>query len=196
MPDGYEIHGKTVRVFFYWEGQFCREPIGPPTEGNKAKAQRLAEIIRYEIDCDTFDYARHFPESPRVLNSTFGHYLDLWLTIKKNELAFSSYRGTESKSRVHIQPRWGQVQINSIDHLDLQEWIRNGLEKLHNKTIKEIVSIMRQVFVLYGTRHKSAFNPTTGITIRLPDQDDPDPFTLVEIKKILSTPLSGFRNST
>ncbi|WP_421865220.1 tyrosine-type recombinase/integrase [Motiliproteus sp.] len=188
MPDGYEVRKKTVRVYFYWEGELCRETIGPTTTKNIEQAKRLAKIIRYEIDSECFDYSRHFPDSPRVLNSTLGHYLDLLLAIKENELAFSSYRGIESKARNHIRPKWGAMQIKDIDHLDLQEWIRNDLKKLHSKTIKEIVSILRQVFVLYSTRNKTAFNPTDGITIRLPDAEDPDPFTLDEINKILSTP--------
>lgn len=35
---------------------------------------------------------------------------------------------------------------------------------------------------------KTAFDPTYGINIRLPDDEDPDPFTQSEIEKILSTP--------
>lgn len=45
--------------------------------------QTSATIIKYEIEAGTFDYARHFPESKRLLESRFGYYLDLWLAIKK-----------------------------------------------------------------------------------------------------------------
>jgi integrase len=54
--------------------------------------------------------------------------------------------------------------------------------------VREVVSIMRQTFDLYSTRNKRLFNPTKGIKIKLPDNPDPDPFTLEEINKILSTP--------
>ena len=59
--------------------------------------------------------------------------------------------------------------------------------KLHNKTVREIVSNMRQVFRLYRTRNKSAHDPTDGIAIALPDAEDPDPFTREEIDTLLST---------
>ncbi|WP_222433740.1 hypothetical protein [Pistricoccus aurantiacus] len=45
------------------------------------------------------------------------------------------------------------------------------------------------MFYLYSTRNKTAFDPTYGINIRLPDDEDPDPFTQSEIEKILSTPI-------
>jgi integrase len=80
---GVEIRKKSVRVYFYWEGQLCRETIGPPTDKNIQHAERLAQIVRYELDAGTFDYARHFPDSPRVQQTTFGYYLDLLLSIKK-----------------------------------------------------------------------------------------------------------------
>jgi integrase len=185
---GVEVRKRSVRVYFYWEGQLCREPVGPPTEKNIQHAERLAQIIRYELEAGTFDYARHFPDSPRVQQSTFGYYLDLLLSIKKNQLAYSSYRGDESKARVHIRPKWGDTQIEKIDHIDLQEWIQSDLARLHNKTVREVVSIMRQTFDLYSTRNKRLFNPTKGIKIKLPDNPDPDPFTLEEINKILGTP--------
>ncbi|EWG98532.1 Arm DNA-binding domain-containing protein [Halomonas sp. BC04] len=190
MADGIEVRGNTVRVYFRWQGELCREPIpGTATERNIEHARRLATIINYEIEAGTFDYARHFPESKRLAESTFGYYLDLWLAIKKNELAYSSYRGIASKSETHVRPRWGGTAADKIDHIELQDWIQKDLAKnLANKTIKEIVSIMRQTFRLYSTRNKQAFDPTMGITIRLPDDEDPDPFTQSEIEKILTTP--------
>jgi integrase len=65
--------------------------------------------------------------------------------------------------------------------------VQEDLARLHSKTIKEIVSIMRQTFDLYGTRNKRMHNPTAGIRIKLPDSPDPDPFELSEIDKIFST---------
>jgi integrase len=50
------------------------------------------------------------------------------------------------EAEVHVRPRWGKVQIHSIDHLDLQEWIQVTLSKtLKNKTIRDIISNVRHV---------------------------------------------------
>lgn len=190
MAEGVEVRGNTVRVYFRWDGELCREKLpGKATERNIDHAKRLVTIINYEIDAGTFDYARHFPDSARLDENRFGHYLDLWLSIKKNELAYSSYRGVASKANTHVRPRWSEIPADQIDHIELQQWIQSDLAKtLGNKTIKEIVSIMRQVFRLYSTRNKKAFDPTSGINIRLPDDEDPDPFEKDEISKILATP--------
>lgn len=189
MADGVEIHGNSVRVQFRYEGERCRERVGPNTPEIVDKAKKLAGLIRYEIDNGIFEYARHFPDSPRVEKNTFGHWLNLYLSIKKNQLALSSYRAEEQKSNKHIAPRWNTVQINTIDHIDVVDWVQNTLTKtLGNKTIRDIVSIVRQVFDLYNTRSKRDYNPCTGISIKLPDKPDPDPFDLCEIKKISITP--------
>lgn len=114
---------------------------------------------------------------------------DLWLTIKSNSVAATSFRGYKNKAEVHVRPRWGEIQIDQIDHLDLQEWIQGPLSKrLKNKTIRDIISNVRQVFRLYRTRKKVAHDPTEGLFVRLPDPEAPDPFTRAEMKQILETP--------
>ncbi|WP_282389611.1 DUF3596 domain-containing protein [Pseudomonas sp. PS01296] len=189
MADGVEARGNSVRVYFRFNGELCRELVpGGNTPENREHAKRLVTVIEYEIQAGTFDYRRHFPESTKLAENTFGHYLDLWLTIKSNSVAATSFRGYKNKAEVHVRPRWGDVQIDQIDHLDLQEWIQGPLSKrLKNKTIRDIISNVRQVFRLYRTRKKVAHDPTEGLFVRLPDPEAPDPFTRAEIKQILNT---------
>ncbi|WP_019411231.1 Arm DNA-binding domain-containing protein [Pseudomonas psychrophila] len=190
MADGVEARGNSVRVYFRFNGELCRERIsGGNTAANREHAHRLVNIIEYEIQTGTFNYSRHFPLSARLVENTFGHYLDLWLKIKSNSVAATSYRGYSNKAEVHVRPRWGKVQIEQIDHIDLQEWVQDTLSKrLSNKTIRDIVSNVRQVFRLYRTRMKVAHDPTEGLFVRLPDPEAPDPFTRAEIRQILETP--------
>lgn len=132
---------------------------------------------------------KSIPNSARLVENTFGHYLDLWLKIKANSVAATSYRGYANKAEVHVRPRWGKVQIDKIDHLDLQEWVQDTLStRLKNKTIRDIICNVRQIFRLYRTRKKVAHDPTEGLFVRLPDPEAPDPFTRAEIKQILETP--------
>jgi len=190
--NGVEARGKSVRIYFQYNGEKYWESIpGGNTPAMVAQAKRLVEIIEYEIQIGTFDYARHFPNSAKLIENAFGHYLDLWLTIKSNSVAATSFRGYKNKAEVHVRPRWGEVQIDQIDHLDLQERIQGPLSKrLKNKTIRDIISNVRQVFRLYRTRKKVAHDPTEGLFVRLPDPEAPDPFTRAEIKLILETHIS------
>ncbi|OWJ92705.1 site-specific integrase [Pseudomonas sp. A46] len=189
MPEGVEVRGNNVRIYFRYQGELCREAIpGPATPENIANAERIVGVINYEIEAGTFSYARHFPNSPKIQTNTFGHYIDLWLGIKRNQMSASGIRSHESRIEHHIRPRWGPVHADQIDHLDLQEWLQGTLmPKLHNKTVREILSIVRQIFRLYRTRNRSAHDPTDGIVVTLPDSDDPDPFTREEIDLILGT---------
>ncbi|WP_122587131.1 Arm DNA-binding domain-containing protein [Pseudomonas viridiflava] len=189
---GVETRGNSVRIYFNYQGVRCRESLpGGDNPANVAHAERLLAIIDYEIQAGTFDYSRHFPNSPRLAENSFGHYLDLWLNIQRNNVAATTYRGYSNKAEVHVRPRWGNVQIDHIDHLDLQHWIQGTLSaRLKNKTIRDIVSNVRQVFKLYRTRKKVAHDPTEGLQVRLPDPAAPDPFTRAEIAQILSTPTS------
>jgi integrase len=189
MADGVEIRGNSLRVYFRYNGELCREQIpGGASLANQEHARRLVEIIEFEIQAGTFDYARHFPDSARVKTNTLGHYIDLWLDIKRNDMSASGFRGYLSRVENHIRPRWGEQQADRIDHLDLQHWVQRDLmPTLHNKTVREIVSHLRQIFRLYRTRNKSAHDPTDGIVIKLPDADDPDPFSRDEIRQILET---------
>ncbi|WOC77670.1 site-specific integrase [Stutzerimonas frequens] len=193
MADGVEVRGNSVRVDFRWQGKRCKEPFpGPPTPGNLEKAARLVAIIKHEIQAGTFSYARYFPDSARVKEGTFGHWIDLWLDIKRNELAKSSMDGHESKINCHIRGQWGERQAEDISFVEMQRWVQKGLmPKLHNKTVREIVAIVRQIYQLYRTTNAVAFDPTEGIVIRLPDDEDPDPFERKEIDAILGTPSPG-----
>lgn len=195
MADGVEVRGNRVRVYFRYQGELCREALpGDASPASVANAERLVGMINYEIQAGTFSYARHFPDSPRVKSNTLGHFIDLWLEIKRNQMAASGFTMYRSRTEKHIRPRWGDLQADQIDHLDIQHWVQTVLMRdLHNKTVREIVSHLRQVFRLYRTRNRSAYDPTDGITISLPDADDPDPFTRGEIDAILREPTERFQ---
>lgn len=189
MAEGVEVRGNRIRISFRYQGHRYREPIaGNATAENIAHAERLVATINYEIKAGTFSYVRHFPNSQRVKTNTLGHYIDLWLDIKRNQLAASGFAMYRNRTELHIRPRWGDLQADQIDHLDVQDWVQNTLmATLHNKTVREIVSHLRQIFRLYRTRNRNAHDPTDGITIALPDAGDPDPFTRAEIDAILNT---------
>jgi len=188
MAEGVEVRGNRVRVYFRYQGELCRESVsGKATPANIANAQRLVGMINYEIQQGTFNYARHFPDSPRVQTSTLGHYLDLLLDIKRNEMAVSGYRAYASKVKNHIRPYWAHRQADSVDNIEVVSWVQQVLmPKLHNKTIRDIVNILHQTYTLYRSRNRSAHDPTLGIAIKLPDTEDVDPFDRDEITKILT----------
>jgi integrase len=184
-----EIRGKALRVAFRYQGKTVHESIpGGSTPENVARWEALDPIMQQDIRAGTFDYGHYFPWSKRAAENQFGTYLDTWLKIKANEVAASSFKSYTTAAEVHLRPKWGGRDVMAIDHIQIQEWVQSDLmPKLHNKTIKGLVSCMGQVFRLYRTRNKDAHDPTEGIYIRQPDAEEPDPFSREEIRQILRT---------
>lgn len=57
----------SIQIDFRYKGKRCRERISlPPTPANLKYAKRLKAVIGHEIATNVFDYAKHFPESPRA----------------------------------------------------------------------------------------------------------------------------------
>jgi len=60
---------QTVQIAFSYGGRECRDtsPRPEPSAENLLWAHRVRQVILKEIELDTFDYARHFPQSPRAI---------------------------------------------------------------------------------------------------------------------------------
>lgn len=175
-------------MYFNYEGGLCREPLNlSDTDENREYAKGLAATIKHEINADVFDYARYFPESKRLEENTLQYWVKLWLEIKKGKVSPATLKGYDRWCRNYIIPKFGSRQAEQIDAIEVDLWITNDLLKLSSKSIKDIISCLRQIYVMYRKRNHSAANPTDGIKVDLPDDDEPDAFNLDEIEKILQT---------
>lgn len=88
MANGIEKHGNKLRIYFYFEGEKCREPLNlSATPENIVYGEAKAAQINHEIKNGTFDYAYHFPKSIRVAQNTLAHYIDIWLDLKKTGIS-------------------------------------------------------------------------------------------------------------
>lgn len=69
LPEGVEIHGKSLRIAFTWRRNRYRETLGLPiTKANiKYAALKRAAVI-HDIRLGTFNYAEHFPDSKHARN--------------------------------------------------------------------------------------------------------------------------------
>ena len=68
---GVEARGNSVRIYFQYNGEKCRESIpGGNKPATVAQAKRLLAIIEYEIESGCFDYALHFPNTARLEEKT------------------------------------------------------------------------------------------------------------------------------
>ncbi|WP_421250090.1 Arm DNA-binding domain-containing protein [Aeromonas sp. 600584] len=64
---GIEVHGKKLRLNFTYKGVRCREVLHLPiTKANIKFAEKKLASIQYEIATNTFNYAKHFPDSKAI----------------------------------------------------------------------------------------------------------------------------------
>ncbi|WP_258405935.1 tyrosine-type recombinase/integrase [Shewanella acanthi] len=122
-----------------------------------------------------------------------GHYIDSFLNAKRNKLAPCTLKNYQNKISTHIGPRFANVAIDTIKPSDIEAWMNTKLSYLSNKTIKEILSILNQIFTFAILDETLAINPldklkaskVTNLKVLL---QEPDPFSAEEIAKFASMP--------
>jgi integrase len=188
MAKGVEPRYGKLRLYFTFDGKLRRELTDlDDTPENIAYAQRMVENIKHEIKAGSFDYSRYFPNSKELAENSIGHYARLWLDLKKSQVAASTFYGY-STCVDRIVNKFDARHAEAVDYIEIERWITEDMGHLASKTIKETIAVLRQIYALYQTRNRKAWDPTTGVRVRLPDQDDPDPFNRAEIEAMLKFP--------
>lgn len=199
LPPGLEINGKQLRISFMYRGQRCREPITGIAKINKASvayADNKRRIVLAEIKEGRFDYAAHFPESPRAagfsgiggpsLNRTVKQGLERWLEVQRARKATSTVINYVSKSR-HVEAHLGKQRISDIGKSDLEllqaHLLKSGLSP---KTVNDIFTVVRGVWADAFSDGIIKANPLDRIKNIDTDTEieHADPFTREEIDLI------------
>lgn len=181
MPTGVEMNGKQLRIWFIFNGQRCREPLEGISKVNKAAiayADNKRRTILAEIKEGRFDYAAHFPNSPRAamftgtggpsLKRTVKEGIDRWLEVQRALKASSTVINYISKSDIELF----QAQL-----------LKQGLSP---KTVNDIFTVVRGVWAdAFGDGILKA-NPLDRISNVGSDVDleHADPFSRTEIDLI------------
>ena len=72
LGSGVEILKTCLRIRFIYQGRAYRETLQwKPTAETVKAAERLVAKIRREIDLDSFDYDRHFPNGAEAARMRF-----------------------------------------------------------------------------------------------------------------------------
>lgn len=180
------MRGQRIRIYFNYAGERRFKSVeGKPTPETLEHYERVVQTIEFEIHEGTFDYQKHFASG--LSERYFGKYVDAWLESKKLEVAISTLRSYESRCDNWILPRWENIDAEQIDYSAIQNWTQKVLMRnLTNKTVRDVHSILSQVFRFYRLSTGSKHNPTEGLSVRLSDPAEPDPLTRKEINQVLA----------
>ena len=196
--EGVSIHGKRIRISFYYRGVRCFEALKGiiPSKNNIKFASNKRTVILHEIATNKFNYANHFSGSKkaRIFSGqcstipTINEALDAWLLIKEKETAHSTYVSYKSNVKCHIRPKWGDRKLDVIKQTEIKIWTTVDLANLRNKTINEILIPLRGIFNDAFNDRIIDHNPLNFVDNKPVITSEPDPFTKEEIKLISATP--------
>lgn len=134
IASGIQLHGKHLRLIFYYKKVKCIEGtnyINCP-DGVKA-AKQLLYKIKEEIDIDKFSYAKYFPNSSRAklfdvqpIQKTLNEYLlERVEVLQHSQYAENTKRDYIRYILNEIIPALGNLYPEELDLYNIKEWIKS-----------------------------------------------------------------------
>jgi integrase len=201
---------------FRFKGKRCREQTKVlDTPANRKKLEKLLAQMEQQIKLGTFDYAHHFPDSPRVEvfrhiavlqaqqatggKMRFSAFSQQWLEEKRVEWRESQYETVEGILRCHLDPAFGAVPIGAITKSDILAF-RLGLcaahavtgKKLSASRINHVMTYLR--LILNEAAERLGYeSPWRNIKALPMPRADIQPFSLEEVSLLLAKVRPDFR---
>lgn len=184
----------SLQVDFLYLGSRCRERVklDPTRATSVAYAKGLKARIEHEIALGTFDYAHHFPDSPRARKFaqnpatvvTVGELLTDWLKSVRAQLEPESYNDYAEYVKRTWRPLYGAKPLSQLTLALVNEWIAgNGASR---KRILNVLTPLRQAvrYACGPAKKLLKADPLAGLEVKRPErvlEDVIDPFTPAEI---------------
>jgi integrase len=188
---------QSIQIDFRYQGIRCRERLRlAPSAQNLKYAARLKATIEHEIAQRTFDYARHFPDSPRARRLVAGGSISI-------RGALLAYCGSLAHT---VEPE--TLRDYGRDAEIVARWFDEGrtLASLSRKDIRQAVSklnlsrtrISNLMRTLRGALDQAledeaiSSNPLEGFKfrrVRSGPKQEIDPFTPEEVEALAGTDL-------
>jgi integrase len=133
-----------------------RKPDHAQTDKRGFRTKRDAELFLASIEVRKATGAYIDPSLSRVTVASLSR---AFLAKKERALKPSSFAPLAAAWRVHVEPRWGKVEIRAIRPSDVEEWVRQlglgiaenaGRRKIADATPRSATVVIRAVGVLAG----------------------------------------------
>lgn len=201
-------------IDFRYKGKRCREQTAlSDTRQNRRKVEKLLERIEAEITLGTFEYARHFPNSPRVEQfksqprsnqgletPLFRDFAETWYSEMQVQWRPTHQEKVAATLRIYLLPRFGEKEVGRITKAEILEF-RASLAKVSTRSnkrlspsrINHIMTPLRMILNEAANRHNFS-SPYQGIKSLKVPRTDVEPFSLEEVRLILDTVRPDFRD--
>jgi integrase len=188
---------EAIQIDFRWKNVRCRERIRlPPTARNLRYAARLKATIEHEIATGTFDYAKHFPRSPRAWSarSGVGSSLSRALDDYVDSLSGSIEPETLKKYRLDARTIAGWFPHHTLQSLTRGE-VRQKLSG-QNLSRKRLLNLLTPLRGALGQALDDGLiekDPLSGFRLRRVEAPTEriDPFSREEVDRLGRTELGS-----
>ena len=209
------VRNGKLMIDLRYRGLRCREQTGfVNNERNRRRLSRTIKQIDAEIELGTFDYARYFPNSPKVsyfkqqdkrrieLTSrtpAFRDFAESWLEENEVRWRQSYFATTSGTVRKYLIPKFGEQYLDQIKRGEILEFraelrkrrLKNG-RTLSPDRVNHIISPLRMMLDEAALRY-DFISPMPGIKGLPVGRSEVEPFALDEVQKILATVRPDFR---
>jgi len=210
---------ETGKLFFdfRYAGKRCREQTTlDSTPANRKKLEAILKRIEAEITLGTFEYHRHFPNSPRAGEFTkqaevqrareahdtplFEAFSKEWLGEMKIQWRQSHIETVTGTLNNYLNPHFGEKEVGCITKKDILDF-RASLAKVTTRSkkslsasrVNRIMTPLRMILSEAANRYEFS-SPYHGIKSLKVPRTDVEPFGIDEVKQIIDTVRSDFRN--
>jgi len=194
---------------FYYRKKRCREQtLLNDTPSNRKKLEQVLRRIEAEITLGTFDYAKYFPNSPRVQEfellmrqtrlksgrgtQLFKEFVPTWYEEMKVGWRDSYDQTVVKILNGRLMETFGEMEVSEITKADLLQFrARLGEEEGRNDKKMSASHINRHMYLMRMILREAAdrfdFNtPFKGIKALRNNKPDINPFNLEEVNKIIN----------
>ena len=210
---------ETGKLFFdfRYKNKRCREQTAlEDTPANRRKLEGILKKIEAEITLGSFDYARYFPGSNNVRKFSeaevlkasvqhhatplFSDFADTWFAEMQIQWRKSHIDTVESTLRCYLKPEFGEKEVGSITKAEILSFraqlakVRYGKDKpLSAERINHIMTPLRMILNEAADRFEFT-SPYQGIKSLKVPRTDVMPFTVEEVRQILTAVREDYRN--
>ena len=201
-------------IDFSYRGKRCREQTSlEDTRENRKRVQKLLDRIEAEITLGTFDYARHFPGSPKAQQfkemqvrsqhldtPLFSDFAETWFAEMRIQWRTSHADTVRRTLNGYLLPAFGDKEVGRITKADILEF-RASLAKVTTRSNKQlspsrinhIMTPLRMILNEAANRYNFS-SPYQGIKSLKVPRTDVEPFTLDEVRLIIEKVRPDFRD--
>lgn len=187
---------EAIQIDFRWKGQRCRERVRlRPTSANLKYCAGWKRRIEEEIAHGTFDYSKHFPDSPRSRrDSSGGEKLGCALHGYCQSLAHSVEPETVREycgNAAIVAKGLGNPTVAETTRAKIREWVSK--QTLSKARIDNLLKPLRGYFGQAVEDGVLTTNPLEGFKVKRVGEvkGDIDPFTPEEIEALGGTALGA-----